>query len=116
MERHGFSSPTPSAWPAATGELSPMAFLVGVTRANRSPPPGAPRSLSPAVELAERWMMAGLSDGAPPSPLKWEEEAERTSTHVMTLKSSGSCSGAARLGRPGDGAPRRDRRRGATCA
>ena len=30
MERHGFSSPTPAAGCTPTGELSPMAFLVGV--------------------------------------------------------------------------------------
>ena len=51
-----------------------MAFLVGVRepRASRTPPPGAPRSLSPAVELEARLALAGLSDGAPPSPLKGE--------------------------------------------
>src|SRR5947209_6339785 len=42
----------------------------GVCRGRvRSPPPGAPRSLSPAVVRAGRSAMAGLSDGAPPSPL-----------------------------------------------
>jgi len=39
-----------------------MAFLVGVIgqRARRTPPPGAPRSLSPAVACADRSALAGL--------------------------------------------------------
>ena len=37
MDRHGFSSPTPSADPAASGELSAMAFLVGVVRSAAHP-------------------------------------------------------------------------------
>src|SRR4029453_14786274 len=58
---------------------SPMAFLVGVAfvRTRGSPPPGAPRSLSPAVGQAEGSSAAGLSDGAPPSPLKGEVHRRR---------------------------------------
>ena len=54
-----------------TGELSPMAFLVGVTARQPAwtPPPGAPGSLSPAVAGVDGSALAGLSDGAPPSPL-----------------------------------------------
>ena len=44
MERHGFSSPTATVNQAPTGELSPMAFLVGVfvERAAFTPHPVRP--------------------------------------------------------------------------
>jgi hypothetical protein len=68
---------SPSALRNQTGELSPMAFPVGVTlpRAAQTPPPGAPRSLGFADESADRLAQAKPSDGAPPSPLEGEARA-----------------------------------------
>ena len=53
MERHGLSSPTATVERMPTGELSPMAFLVGVTgRAlDRHPHLDAPNELAPLVSL-----------------------------------------------------------------
>ena len=65
MERHGFSSPIATENRATTGELSPMAFLVGVRlpRARTATPTRRVQRLGPAVECAVLSAMAGPSRG-----------------------------------------------------
>src|SRR4249920_193469 len=72
----GLARQSRASFRSPTGELSPMAFLVGVAspRAKRTPPPGAPRSLSPVAGVRAPRVHAGLSDGALPSPLKGEAD------------------------------------------
>src|SRR5439155_12203533 len=77
-ERHGLRSPIASRKPNANRRAKSDGVPGGGDIAAETPPPGAPRSLSPAVEFVDRAQWAGLSDGAPPSPL--EGEAKRSET------------------------------------
>jgi len=72
LERHGLSSPTPSAHCTPTSELSPMAFLVGVTFVADAA--GHPHPMRPATWIGRcvrgqgrRWPIQ-IAD-ASPSPL-----------------------------------------------
>jgi FO synthase len=78
-ERHGLSSPSTALNSAAIRRAKSDGGPGGGDIVARAPPPGAPRSLSPAVELVDRPYLAGLSDGAPPSPLEGEAPPRRQS-------------------------------------
>jgi hypothetical protein len=71
MDRHGLSSPVPTVGQAPTGELSPMAILVGVTFQRLSPvtPTRCVQRLGPAVEFADRMRWPVQTADASPSPL-----------------------------------------------
>ena len=71
MERHGFSSPLSAFKSCTTGELSPMAFLVGVSFVHSA---GHPHPVRPATwpgscvrGKGRRWPVQAAD--APPSPL-----------------------------------------------
>src|SRR5439155_11942229 len=65
MERHGLSSPIPTASQTPTGELSPMAFLVGVVLSPVRPatPTRCVQRLRSAVACVARSAMADLNRG-----------------------------------------------------
>ena len=65
MERHGLSSPAATVKCVPTGELSPMAFLVGVTAVARvgDTPTRCAQRLSAAVEVAAGAVKAALNRG-----------------------------------------------------
>ena len=74
IERHGLSPPGTIALRIHNGRAKCDGVLGGGEGAarRRTPPPGAPRSLSPSgvpAWIASR-LRPGLSDGAPPSPLE----------------------------------------------
>ena len=66
LERHGLSSPTPSVGCTPTGELSPMAFLVGVRLATDTPILTRQDELAPPGDVCGRgWRKsAELTHGA----------------------------------------------------
>ncbi len=76
-ERHGFSSPTSTVTANGNRRAKSDGVPGGGDIGARTPPPGAPRSLSPAFVHAALSAVAGLSDGAPPSPLKGEASPRR---------------------------------------
>ena len=76
MERHGFSSPIATVQGPPTGELSPMAFLVGVAlrRVPRVTPTLCVQRFLSAVVCAARLRQPIYAADASPSPLKGEAE------------------------------------------
>ncbi|TMJ70390.1 MAG: 7,8-didemethyl-8-hydroxy-5-deazariboflavin synthase subunit CofH, partial [Alphaproteobacteria bacterium] len=72
MERHGLGSPASTVTASTNRRAKSDGVPGGGDIGAPTPPPGAPRSLSPAVAFADRQELAGLSDGAPPSPLEGE--------------------------------------------
>jgi hypothetical protein len=65
MERHGLSSPIATVNSTPAGELSPMAFLVGVIlrHVRLDTPTRCVKRLRSAVAFAERLALADLSRG-----------------------------------------------------
>jgi protein ImuB len=104
MERHGLGSPITGFDANADRRAKPDGVPGGGDEMRRkTPPPGAPRSLSPAAECADRLAWTGLSDGAPPSPLVRAEahasaqgEAERTAHSPAMWQESASAPRAPR--------------------
>src|SRR5262245_46908789 len=75
-ERHGLSSSIAADVSTAIGRAKCDGVPGGGDKVHgKTPPPGAPGSLSLAVVLADGWALARLSDGAPPSPLVCAEAA-----------------------------------------
>src|SRR5436190_19218821 len=71
-QHHALNAPTATLNSAANRRAKSDGVPGGGDMGFGTPPPGAPRSLSPADAFADRSALAGLSDGAPPSPLQGE--------------------------------------------